>query len=120
MKHIELFKNGFDSTIDEKIKPENWPYVGYSPIDGFAFSITPNEDGTMYTIYRVVNKDISNSRQSNIELYRILVMLLIVAHHYVVNSGLLAVDGPIYSNPMSEKSLFLLLFGAFGKTGINC
>lgn len=28
-------------------------------------------------------------RNSNLELYRIIVMLLIVAHHYVVNSGLM-------------------------------
>ena len=28
-------------------------------------------------------------RSSNIEFYRIIVMLLIVAHHYVVNSGLI-------------------------------
>ena len=28
-------------------------------------------------------------RSSNIELFRILSMLMIVAHHYVVNSGLL-------------------------------
>ena len=68
MKYIELFKNGFDSTITEKIDPENWPYVGYSPIDGFAFSITPNEDGTMYTIYRVVNKDISNCTYNMVDL----------------------------------------------------
>ena len=47
-------------------------------------------------------------------------MLLIVAHHYVVNSGLTAPDGPIYANPMSGRSLFLLLFGAWGKIGINC
>jgi hypothetical protein len=40
MKYIELFKNGFDSTITEKIKPENWPYIGYSPIKGFAFAET--------------------------------------------------------------------------------
>lgn len=38
MKYIELFKNGFNSTILEKIKPENWPYVGYSPSQGFAFA----------------------------------------------------------------------------------
>ena len=44
-------------------------------------------------------------------------MLLIVAHHFVVNSGLLE---PIYDNPTSKTSLFLLLFGAWGKTGINC
>lgn len=30
----------------------------------------------------------SQRRSSNLELYRIIVMLLIVAHHYVVNSGL--------------------------------
>ena len=28
-------------------------------------------------------------RSSNIELFRILSMLMIVAHHYVVNSGLI-------------------------------
>lgn len=27
-------------------------------------------------------------RQSNLELFRIITMLIIVAHHYVVNSGL--------------------------------
>ena len=59
-------------------------------------------------------------RSSNLELYRIIVMLLIVAHHYVVNSGYMAQDGPIMSNITSGKSLFLLLFGAWGKTGINC
>lgn len=47
-------------------------------------------------------------------------MLLIVAHHYVVNSGLTAPDGPIFVNPLSAHSLFLLLFGAWGKIGINC
>ena len=47
-------------------------------------------------------------------------MLLIVAHHYVVNSGLKTVDGPIYADPLLWRSLFLLLFGAWGKTGINC
>lgn len=47
-------------------------------------------------------------------------MMLIVAHHYVVNSGLLNIDEVIVSNPMSRRSLFLLLFGAWGKTGINC
>lgn len=56
-------------------------------------------------------------RSSNIELYRIIVMLLIVAHHYVVNSGLLE---PIRENPLSNYSIFYYLFGAWGKTGINC
>lgn len=56
-------------------------------------------------------------RESNIELYRIVLMLLIIAHHYVVNSGLLEV---MYENPLTGKSIFLFLFGAWGKIGINC
>ncbi len=44
-------------------------------------------------------------------------MLLIIAHHYVVNSGLPTVMQP---EPLSAPSLFLSLFGAWGKTGINC
>ena len=47
-------------------------------------------------------------------------MLLIVAHHYVVNSGLTEAGSVIYNDPMSVKSLFLLIFGAWGKIGINC
>ncbi len=59
-------------------------------------------------------------RDSNLELFRIISMILIVAHHFVVNSGLLTADGPIHASPMSINSLFLLLFGAWGKIGINC
>lgn len=33
-KYLELFKDGFDATIAEKTKVENWPYVGYSPSEG--------------------------------------------------------------------------------------
>ncbi len=56
-------------------------------------------------------------RSSNLELYRILVMLLIVAHHYVVNSGLVAV---MRERPLSQDSVFLYIYGAWGKMGINC
>lgn len=59
-------------------------------------------------------------RSSNLELYRILCMLLIVAHHYVVNSGLTTEGGPLQTDLSSLNSLFLVLFGAWGKTGINC
>lgn len=59
------------------------------------------------------------NRDSNLELYRIITMLLIVAHHYVANSGLIS-DGVILQAPLSWRSIFLLLFGAWGKTGINC
>lgn len=44
-------------------------------------------------------------------------MLLIVSHHYVVNSGVLE---KMYENPLSANSIFLFLFGAWGKTVINC
>ena len=56
-------------------------------------------------------------RDSNIELFRIITMILIVAHHYVVNSGL---GDLIQANPFSFNSLFALLAGAWGKIGINC
>jgi len=62
----------------------------------------------------------SRTRESNIELFRIITMLLIVAHHYVVNSGLTTSDGPIFMDSLSWRSLFLLFFGAWGKIGINC
>lgn len=56
-------------------------------------------------------------RNSNIELYRIVVMLLIVTHHYVVNSGL---DELMMKRPTEASSIFLYLIGMWGKTGINC
>lgn len=59
----------------------------------------------------------SRYRDSNLELYRIVTMLLIIAHHFVVNSGIL---NKVFENPLSSNSIFLLLFGAWGKTGINC
>lgn len=62
-------------------------------------------------------KDGKKVRNSNLELYRIIVMLLIVAHHYVVNSGLIDV---IRESPATVVSATMLIFGAWGKTGINC
>ena len=46
-------------------------------------------------------------------------MLLIVAHHYVTNSGLTGAGEPLMTD-FSLKSIFLFIFGAWGKTGINC
>ena len=60
------------------------------------------------------------SRDSNLELFRIITMLLIVAHHYVVNSGLTVQSSALGQNPLSLKALVLLVFGAWGKVGINC
>ena len=53
-------------------------------------------------------------RNSNLELYRIIVMLLIVAHHYVVNSGLIQV---MESEPLSLKNSFFIFMGCGGKPG---
>lgn len=44
-------------------------------------------------------------------------MLLIVMHHYVVNSGLTDV---MEQNPTSVGSIYLYLIGVWGKTCINC
>lgn len=43
-------------------------------------------------------------------------MLLIVAHHYVVH-GLYQ---EVFAESLSLRSAFMLIFGAWGKTGINC
>ena len=58
------------------------------------------------------------NRDSSIELFRIVTMLCIVAHHYIVNSGIL--QEITQANVMNLNSVFALLFGWGGKTGINC
>lgn len=60
-----------------------------------------------------------NSRETNLELYRIVMMLLIVMHHYVVNSDLISSGGPIYSDLSAKRSVLLLVLGAWGKSAIN-
>ena len=61
--------------------------------------------------------NVATVRQSGIELLRIVMMLEIIAHHYVVNSGLLDI---ISVNMLSSRSLFLLILGWGGKYAINC
>lgn len=55
-------------------------------------------------------------RNSNLELLRIITMLLIIAHHMVVNSGVTELFD--YSS-ISANMLFLQLWGMWGKTAIN-
>lgn len=57
-------------------------------------------------------------RNSSIELLRIAAMLVIIAHHYVVNSGI--ISEITAENVLQLNSLFCLIFGWGGKTGINC
>lgn len=54
-------------------------------------------------------------RDSNIELFRVILMLLIIAHHfslhYVIKDGL----------PLSSfERLYILLIGAWGKVAVDC
>ena len=78
---------------------------------------TVKQNKAMQTVGCISSKQ---PRETGIELFRIITMFFIVAHHYVVNSGLTLEGGLIFSNPLSWRSIFLLLFGAWGKTGINC
>lgn len=67
------------------------------------------------------NKEIfKKERSSNLELYRIVCMLMIVMFHYVVNSGLNDASGPLNTNGIVPNSIYLWLFGMWGKVGINC
>lgn len=56
-------------------------------------------------------------RSSNLELFRILLMLMIIAHHYVVNSEIADFFNPTHP---TANMLFMTLYGWGGKTGINC
>ena len=49
------------------------------------------------------------TRSSNIELFRIIIMLIIVAHHYVINSGLLTIVET--QQNLKFRDVFLLIFG---------
>ena len=53
------------------------------------------------------------TRSSNIELFRIIIMLIIVAHHYVINSGLLTIVET--QQNLKFRDIFLLIFGWGGK-----
>lgn len=65
---------------------------------------------------KVVRPLPQKNRESNLELLRIIAMMAIVAHHYVVNSGIeLLYD--FQCEPL--KSTFLQIWGMGGKTGIN-
>lgn len=59
-------------------------------------------------------------RSSNLELYRIICMLMIVAHHYAADYGIYTTGEQLLVDPDCVNSDFLRIFGAWGKTGINC
>lgn len=55
-------------------------------------------------------------RNSNIELLRIVAMMLVIAHHYVVNSTVRELFNPTCP---TLSQIFLQLWGMWGKTAIN-
>lgn len=55
-------------------------------------------------------------RSSNIELMRILMIILIIMHHYVVNS---TVMDAVQMDTITPNVIFLQLWGLWGKTAIN-
>ena len=57
------------------------------------------------------NEKTGAPRRSGLELFRILAMLGIIAHHYVVNSGLASAEGPILADPLSLRALWHLFAG---------
>lgn len=56
-------------------------------------------------------------RESNLELLRIIAMLAIIAHHYVVNSSITELF--VYDGNATSQQYFLEVWGMWGKTGIN-
>jgi hypothetical protein len=65
-KYLEYFDGAFDSTVEEKIKPGNKPYVAYSRIDGVVYTIIPKEDG--YNLIALKKVDISNISYEEVDL----------------------------------------------------
>ena len=67
-KYLELVEGSFTQEHLDKQQNQN-PYVAYSiKDDKVIYTIIPNEEGTMYTIYRVVSKDISNCTYNMVDL----------------------------------------------------
>ena len=65
----------------------------------------------------LINNKKLGGRDSNFELFRIVLMLLIISHHYVVNSGF----SQLYDyTQVTMNMIFLQFFGFAGKIGINC
>ena len=43
-KYLELFRQGFDSTVEEKRSLENWPYVGHDVNGGVVYTVIPAKE----------------------------------------------------------------------------
>ena len=67
-EYLELVEGSFNESHFNKQQNQN-PYVAYSIRDNkVIYTIIPKEEGTMYTIYRVVSKDTSNCTYNMVDL----------------------------------------------------
>lgn len=57
-KYLEYFDGAFDSTVAEKVKPENKPYVAYSKTEGVVYSIISKIVGVYYDALTLKNTKI--------------------------------------------------------------
>ncbi len=64
----------------------------------------------------IVNQRAKTERSSNIELLRIISMLLIVLHHYCVNSGFIELINP---RQLTGNMVFIQFMSIGGKAGVN-
>jgi hypothetical protein len=56
-KYLELFKDGFDTTVEEKRKVENGPYVAYSTTGEVVYTVVPKNDKYEVTYLKYVTAD---------------------------------------------------------------
>lgn len=47
-QYLEYFDGAFDSTVADKMKPENKPYVAYSKTEGVVYTVIPEEPTSAY------------------------------------------------------------------------
>ena len=61
-KYLELFRSAFDSSIDEKTKLENRPYVAYSTVTGdVVYTVVPKkEEEDTDTTFRFISREDDN------------------------------------------------------------
>lgn len=63
-----------------------------------------------------IKENIKKDRQSNIELLRIVLMLMIITHHYCVNAGF---DKLIDLNNITTNTIIIQFMAIGGKVGVN-
>ncbi len=63
-----------------------------------------------------IKTPLTGERQTNFEFYRIILMVLVVAHHFVVNSGVMNAISYDFS---ARRALLYLTLGMWGQSALN-